>query len=77
MVVKYLILFAVVKLLCVMTMVMRAVMEIVTVLMVTVSPLAFICISVCVIEHCVPIVQEHRKMSGFTDVSAPIRSACI
>ncbi len=75
MVVKYLILFAVMKLLRLMTMmgfVMRAVMEIVTVLMVAVVPRAFICISACVIKHCVPKRQGRRKMSNLNDVFAPV-----
>lgn len=76
---KYLILFAVVKLLGLRTTVsllMWVVVEIVTMLMVTVMPLAFICISVCVIKHCVPTTQTHRNMSNFNDASAPISIRC-
>lgn len=71
-VVMYLILFTVVKLLCLMVMVgivMRAVMDLVTMLVVTVVPMASICISVCVIKHCVPTTQGHRNMSNFIDVA--------
>lgn len=79
MVVNDLILFAVMKLLHLMTMmgvVMRAVMEIVTMLMVAVVPRAFICISICVIKHCVPTTQGHRKISNLNDVSALISIRC-
>ena len=58
------------RLMTVVGIVTRAVMEIVAMLMVTVAPVAVICISVCVIKHCVPTTQEHRDISNFSDVSA-------
>lgn len=67
-VVEYLILFAVVNLLCLMAMagiLMRAVVEIVTMMVMTVVSMAFICISVCVVEHCVPTTHEHRNVANF------------
>lgn len=79
MVVKYLILFTVVKLVYMMAMVgvtVRVVMEIVTMLMLAVVPMAFICISVGVIKQCVPTTQQHRKLRNFNNVFASLIIKC-
>lgn len=80
MVIEYLILFTVVKLVCMMAMMsvtVRIVMEILTMLMVVVVvPMAFICISVCVIKQCVPTRQQHSKLRNFNDVFASINIEC-
>lgn len=66
-VVKYVILFAVVKMWCLMVMVsivLRAIMGIVTVMLVAWVPVAVVCISVCVIKQCVSTTKGKRKRKG-------------
>lgn len=63
-VVKYVILFAVVKMWCLMVMVsivVRTIMGIVTVMLVAWVPVAVVCISVCVIKQCVSTTKGKRK----------------